>query len=397
MNEKLGYYVVNNQKFQNKLMAILEANRLDVEIKWHFNNEVFDKVDWTVEPDILLLELYRIRAKQIRDRFDYVILMVSGGADSTNMLNSFLDNQIRVDEIIASAPLEGLKNWKIDFNDTSADNTISETWLAQMPLLKKISNLYPDIKITINDYFNDILSLKTDEWIYESSTHWIHFSGATRHSLDKFSHLKNMAENGKTIGVLYGIDKPIICRSESGNLYSVILDPVVNVVTPHFKERYPNVESVLFYYSPELPELLVKQAHQVCKWIHLPQNLHIRKNMLWDLSKTHEFNASPKRASDWQRNIISCIYPTIHDFTSKVWQAEKQSTGFKGGMQIDKWMFKLHNNSKIIQLVESDINLFTKNIKQKYMLTENKIDGFKRFSNYWKIGNEKKFMNEPLE
>jgi hypothetical protein len=390
MNNKLGYYRVGHHVFHNKLQAILYANPTKADITWHFNEEVFDSCDWTVEPPVSLDMLYAERARQIREQFDYVIVMASGGADSTNVIYSFLNNDIRIDEVIASAPISGLKNWKVDLTDTSANNTITETMVAQIPLLDKLSKTHPNIKLTIHDYFDDIVNLKTDEWIYESSSHWIHFSGATRHSLDRISHIRKLAEAGKRVGVVYGIDKPIICRAESGNLYTVIMDPVVNVVTPHFKDRYPNVESILFYYSPDLPELLIKQAHEVCRWIYKPENAHA-KSVLWDKSKSIEFNASVERGGKYQRVIIPCIYPSIEERFS-VWQAKKQGLGFRGGFQIDNWILRMYKNERFVQLVESDLKLFVNKIDKKYIISDDKNDGFVRFYRYWKIGHESRFM-----
>lgn len=391
MNSKLGYYKVADQIFHNKLQAILYANPTKADVTWHFNDEILDKVNWLQEPEPTVDHFYAARAKQIRENFDYVILMLSGGADSTNMLRSFLNNNLHVDEIIAGAPLSGLKNWTADITDKSANNTIAETTLAQFPLLNDIAQSHPTIKITLHDYFEEILEMKTDAWIYESSAHWIHYSGSTRHSLEKFTHIRNMAEAGKRIAVLYGIDKPIICRSETGNLYTVIMDPVVNVVTPHFKDKYPNVESVLFYYTPDLPEMMVKQAHDVCKWVYQPENSWV-KDVMWDRSKPMEFNANVARGGNWQRYIIPCIYPAIATSRAAVWQAQKQGTGFRGGFQIDHWIHRLHSGSRIVQMVESDLLLFIKKIDMKYILTEDKADGFIRFYKYWRIGHESDFL-----
>lgn len=392
MNTKLGYYKVGSHIFYNKLQAILYANPTRADITWHFNNEVFDNCNWLVEPPISLEILYAERARQLREQFDYIIIMASGGADSTNVIYTFLNNNIRVDEIVASAPISGLNNWTVDVKDKSPGNIISETTLAQLPLLDKISKSHPNIKLTVNDYFTDILNFKTDEWIYESSSHWIHFSGATRHSLDKFHHIRDLAESGKRIGVIYGIDKPIICRAMSGNLYTVVMDPVVNIICPHFKDKYPNVESVMFYYSPDLPELMIKQAHEVCRWIYKPENEHARA-VLWDKSKSHDFNLSNERASIYQRSIVPCIYPTIKE-QYNVWQALKQGIGFRGGFQLDEWIFKLHGREKFVQMVQSDLKLFVSKIDNKYLANEDKNDGFLRFYQYWKIGHEKDFFQQ---
>lgn len=390
MNSKLGFYQVNNQIFYNKVQAILFANQTLSDVTWDFNISEFKKFSWTTEPETSLRDLYSIRAKQIREQSDYVILMVSGGADSTNMLYSFLDNNIRVDEVIAAAPYSGLKNWKFDPKDTSFNGMISETKFAQLPLMDKISKSHPNIRITLHDYFEDMMTLKTDEWIYENLGHWIHLSGGTRHSLDKFSHIKDLAEGGSKISVVYGIDKPVIYRAVSGNLYTIFMDTATSIITTHFKDRYPNVESVLYYYASDLPELMIKQAHELCRWMYLPENQYAR-NLLWDRSKSDEFINHPRRGSHWQRSIVPAIYyPTMEH--QNMWQADKAGNqGITSGRKMDSWLYKLHGDSKMIQMAESDINLFTKNIDTKYFVSD-KMSGFTPCSNYWKIGHESDFM-----
>jgi hypothetical protein len=392
MNTKLGYYTVNNQVFFNKLQAILYANPSKMDITWNFNDEIFNSLNWSVEPEISLDQCYKLRAEQIREEYDHVILMLSGGADSSNVLYSFLNNNIRVDEVIAYGPFSGIKNLTVDLNDKRPENTVAETLVTQMPLINMISQKYPDIKITLHDYFEDILQMKTDEWIYESAGHWIHYSGSTRHSLDKFHHLRNMAEAGKKIGVVYGIDKPVICRTESGNLYSVVSDPIVNVVTPHFKDKYPNVQSVLFYYTPDMPLLMIKQAHEVCRWVYRPENFKVKK-FIWDRTTSADYQNSSDRGGSWQRGIVPCIYPQISD-RFDVWQAQKQGLGFQGSFVVDDWIYRLHKGIKVIDMVESDFKMFIKDIDRKYIYTDHQGDGFLRFFKYWKIGHESQFLQK---
>jgi hypothetical protein len=128
-NDKLGYYTVNDKKFYGKLDAVLYANSAKSDISWNFNKEIFNTVNWTEEPETSLLDFYKARAVQIREEYDYIILMCSGGADSTNMLYSFLKNGIHVDEVIVAAPLSGLSNWNWDNKNLDANNTISEVGL----------------------------------------------------------------------------------------------------------------------------------------------------------------------------------------------------------------------------------------------------------------------------
>lgn len=380
----LGYYKVNNKIFFEKIEAILYANQTLSDIEWFFHDETFSKVDWTVEPTTSLDEFYRLRAQQIRDNYDYVIVMCSGGADSTNVVKSFLDNGIHVDEIVASAPISGLNNHVYNNKNTDAGNTMSETKYAQLPLLDEISTKYPNVKITLNDYFYDIVNYKTDEWIYKCGE-WIHPTSASRYNLEKFTHIKNLAESGKRIGIVYGIDKPVIVQDEDNNIQYVMSDLAVNVPRPPFDIAYPNVEIVLFYWAAEMPLMMVKQSHVLTKWLYNPENARVkcymRNNAVADYTT---FEQNRLRHSVYERAIVPCIYPTTHRL---IFQGQKPTRMFLG--EHDDWFYKLHNNTKIYQQIESDFFHFIKNINEKYLNVPR--TGFILCTTRYKIGTVDQF------
>jgi hypothetical protein len=382
---KLGFYRVNNQIYTDKIQAILEANKTLADITWHFNEEVFSNINWTQEPVLDVDSYYKVRCQQLREQFDYLIVMVSGGADSTNVVWSFLNNNIIIDEIVAAAPLSGLRNYSMKDNDVSTSNTISETMYAQIPLLQEIATFYPYIKITLNDYFKDMVNYKTDDWLYNSAD-WIHPTTTARYSLEKYSHLKNLAESGKRIGIIYGIDKPLPIIGRDGNIYQTFSDSTVNVQRPAFNLSYPNVENVLFYHTPELPEMIVKQLHLVCKWFFNP----INKNKLKffnDRRKMSDwtFEQHRKRHSIFERIIIPLIYPTT---VKPVFQGMKPTRMFLADH--DDWFYDLHKNSKPYQMIISDFNNFYKNIDKKYLNTSR--TGFDIYVNYYQIGPVNQFI-----
>ena len=381
---KLGFYKVNNLTFDQKIQAILEANKTRCDIEWYFNDDIYNKLDWKVEPVLDLLSYYRLRAQQIRDQYDYVIVMASGGADSTNVVYSFLKNGIHIDEIIAAAPLSGLSNYDWNDKDFSPENTISETKFAQMPLLQEIKTNYPNVKITIHDYFEDMLQYKTDEWIFDASSH-INLSVA-KHKLDKFSHIKNLAESGKKIAKVYGIDKPVICRTKSGDLYSVFIDQIIQV--PQYKsvrENYSNLETVLFYYTPDMPDLTLKQSHVLAKWLYLPEN-RVAKNTMWDLGNEKTMFLE-KRMSIHSRLTAKSLYPLLED--RNVFQADKSHSGM-AFIPFDNWFVKLHSETKLMDHLRSDSRAFLSKIDSKYF--DHSIQVFKRHLKFWNIGHESQFI-----
>lgn len=385
-----GYYNVNGKKYTNKIQAVLEAQKTLSNITWNFHHEKFNQVDWTIEPELSLDELYRIRAQQIRDSYDYVIVMCSGGADSTNVIKTFLNNGIHVDEVIASAPMEGLKNWNWNDKDTSASNTISETKFALFPLLHEISTNYPKVKVTINDFFEDIINSKTDDWLYKCPD-WITPIVTGKGDLNKFKYLKNMAEEGKRIGIVWGCDKPIMRYDKDGNMYSLITDLGVNNAVMPFDVCYPNVNRILFYWAPELPELLVKQSHVVARYVHKKENRWlveaIKKfgNIKFWQDKDPTDPSIVNLKGDYQRGIVPAIYPTT---VTPVFQCQKSTVAFLPPQST--WFDKLHHGTRTYQLLESDFKLFYKSINPLYLSTQK--TGFKLFSQNYKIGHYKQFL-----
>jgi hypothetical protein len=380
----LGYYKANNKFFNDKIEAILEANTNLSDVEWNFHDEIYSKVNWLVEPDLSLNDFYRLRAQQIRESYDYVVVLCSGGGDSTNVAYSFLANNIKVDEIIASAPLSGLSQWNHQNKDNSADNTMSETYYAQLPLIKEIGNSYPDVKITINDYFDHMLNFKTDDWLFRSGE-WIHPSSGSRYNFENLTHLRNMAESGKKIAFVYGIDKPSLLFDQENNIKLNIADRTINVQRPAFDKNYPNVQNVLFYFAPELPLMQVKQAHVLAKWIFKPGNEHVLKSVYDSKNPPLTYVGNRIRNSIYERNIIPCIYPTTY---RPVFQGHKPTRMFFG--EHDGWFYKLHGETKMYEMLDSDFRNFYKSINDKYFnqsktgflpyfqqYTVGKIDNFK--------------------
>jgi hypothetical protein len=392
-----GTYRVNNQIFPTKVEAVLAANQTLSEVEWDYNEDVFPKLDWTREPNISLQELYHQRAKQIREQYDYVILMLSGGGDSTNMLYSFLENGVHVDEVIGSAPVSGLKNFQVDASDKSAQNQVSETYLAQIPLLKQVSERWPNVKVTLYDYFEDIVNFKTDEWILRGSF-WLHPS-ATRHYLGRLGHLKQLADQGKRIAKVYGIDKPVIYRGESGKLYNIITDAAIQ--QPNHKttdEQFDNIETVFFYITPDMPEVMIKQCHVLCKWMFsgITPMARFARATLFDRSTPRDYQTSKERTSVHHRAIIEGIYPFLDGI--KIWQAHKSNVTIAGPHDIifDTWISKLHKDLKISQQFMSDGTNMFGNLNSKYFIGDGHHSKILKYHmKHYYFGHESQFVANP--
>jgi hypothetical protein len=386
----VGFYTVGQQTFINKTSAIYEANKTKADIDWYFHDDILNALNWTTEPETSLNEFYRQRAQQLRNKYDYLVLFFSGGADSTNMVYSFLKNGIYVDEVVAGAPVSGLNNWK-DTTSTDAANTISETRLAQLPGLKKISEEYPAVKVTVHDYFQDMIEYKTDEWLWKSGS-YIHPTFAARYSLerDEYKHLRVLADSGKSIGLVYGLDKPCLAEHKE-EFYLVIKDLVVCNGFQSLDHPMATVE--LFYYNADVPQMMIKQSHVAARYILRPENVLYYNNLYYN---TKYPNGPVKYDSDpdyhhgiYERGIVPAIYPMLEN---QVFQANKPTQSFFA--QHDAWFHELHKNTTTWQMLTSDFNMFVNGIDKKYFFFRNNKtipQGFAGHVKYFKIGHINKF------
>ena len=69
------YYMVGNFVTTSKFEALKKAHDKKInDVKFHFHDDLFSQQDWTIEPPESLEELYRQRAEQLRNQYDYLIL-----------------------------------------------------------------------------------------------------------------------------------------------------------------------------------------------------------------------------------------------------------------------------------------------------------------------------------
>ena len=417
MKTEIGHYTVNGKIYPNKFDAVMAAKDTNSTIGWNFFDDVFSKVNWSIEPSQTLDELYRIRAQQIRDTYDYVIVFCSGGADSNNVIRTFLNNNIPVDEVIGLAPMSGLRNW--DFNSQNLDesNTITETKFALLPLLNEISNINPKIKITVNDFFEDITKYKDEDWTYQSCGNIV--TVLTSHFTDvlKFPHIDKLINQNKRIALVYGTDKPIIRIADSGNLYFVFADSGINYLNMISDRERALVDRVLFYWSPDLPEILVKQSHVVAKTIIMPQYKHIKEylktrpvtesigsfadlikmqeskgdnpiskqDILKKFSPFNKENTMPTEftgKSIYQRTIIPFIYPST--YSKDLFQCQKVDADAGFFTKDQQWVHDLHKNTRVSEMVISGVNALYNSIPSRYLNMNG--TGFINHIKYYQFG-----------
>lgn len=273
--DRLGYYLVGDQKFHNKTLALIHSKKTNIEPVWIFNNDIYGSIDWTVPVTEDLTSIYRRRALQLRERYDYLILYFSGGADSTNILHAFIDNDIFIDQIVMQIP-DPVKPRLNDVDHSNA-NIYSEIKYSAGPHLEKCMNIInPATKITYQDFSRLVFeTLEQDDWleIVPMCTN-ITIAGLGRQlSQTKELYLSRMLGQNKKVAQILGIDKPLV-HYDGFQYYAYFLDlnathcPSVNSVYANSREDAiidSNYTTEYFYWSPDMPEIVVKQAQEIKK------------------------------------------------------------------------------------------------------------------------------------
>lgn len=360
-NPKLGYYTVGDKTFFSKPQAYIYSTQTGIQPSWHFNAVEYAKCNWYLEPELNLRELYKIRAQQIRDRYDWVRIEASGGGDSTTAIFSFLLNNIHLDEIVFRYPRQFEKNVVGNPLDYSPDNTLTEWEFAAKPLFQWIQTRYPKVKITFHDYSDKIMKsdyLKDESWIFTTQDWFQPGHGAKHDNFDNPEHLA-LADSGKNIGIVYGIDKPRVVLIDN-NWYMYFVDIFANHPNPIVRD-YTNITSELFFWSPDLPELVIKQSHMIKNWFDMSQNQHLKHLVEYPL-------ADPNLRTAYESIAKSIIYP---DYDPHTWQTSKATNSFY--CEMDNWFYVNLQDTPQYQAWKSGLKFLVDNIDfDKFMVNKNK-------------------------
>jgi hypothetical protein len=255
--DKFGYYRVGDYKTYSKVDAIELHTRNGIHPHWNFNEEFYSSYNWTMEPTKNLQELYAARARQIRETYDHVVLMCSGGADSTNVLNSFVQNNIQFDEILT------YNYWEADNNPESFFH--AELTHVMYPLIKKLQEQGIKFKHRDFDMSPLVASILTDrqyrlERGYLSSCFFGIGTVCKSFVRDHVEDYKKLSEQGKKVVFVWASEKPRVYFDGRYNIrFSDVFDNAVNPRTQMLQRE--NEYDELFYWSPEAVDIVCKQGH----------------------------------------------------------------------------------------------------------------------------------------
>ena len=276
-----NFYEHSGKKYPNKVLAVsssrLPQNKGDTVWKlFHFENEL-DKLDLSLEPEESLQQLYLQRAYELRNNYDYLILNYSGGPDSHNVLETFLLNNIFLDEIFIYSQFNEQTIAHLQKNDPDTFAMFPEFYEAQMsaiPIAKHMIETYsPHTKITYVDNFYE-----THKKFWESKNEKAFMDDMkgnasvmlTHRHMDRsrnpnFKPEWKIIKQKKKTAHIWGIEKPNLVHDEKGVYFTLVDNTILSRIDLQHNltvEDIPNNHE-LFYIHPTAVKMFLKQAHVI--------------------------------------------------------------------------------------------------------------------------------------
>ncbi len=272
----LIYYQVGNKKILNPIEAWREILRSGQAFHLNIFDGIYDSRDWTKDPEMPWSQLCRLRAQQLRDRYQWLRLYYSAGRDSHLMLESFVANHIHVDEIVVIH-----NRFDLDKNQ-DIENIV-------LPSVQQYLKRMPGTVLTV-------LELVADDWTHEfrryfsenisagSQGAWSFHPFGQCNLIKRSQHRFDPRSKGLSVGDVNGLEKPRLMIQDGWW--------VTYMIDVQFYTNMHDGNMEYFYLSPDLPELYIKQA-----W------------MLINHLERHHADKSP----GWIKNFCESFDPALYD------------------------------------------------------------------------------------
>jgi hypothetical protein len=332
----LGYYVYNDKAYytRNEILDEMILNQdYEGKIHFNFNDDVYRSINWRVGVPIGILRLYQLRAQQLRDKYKYLILMFSGGSDSSMILRTFLNHNIFIDEIRVhhyDTLINKADKKEIENND--ATKTLLEYRFAALPIIKEVIKKSPKTKIVAvddSDFLIDQVVNKKFEYyginsdIQKSSQCLVyHYPRFQKFSMTKL--MDRVVSDKDKVCVIQGIEKPGIYITENDHLCFKFSDIAMHGSLPFRKGKIdPNLYiAENFFWSRDMPLIPIAQAQLLKRAMESDYRYYKTFKEGSQKIRTHEENNRHGHSHfmHLERIMIKIIYPD-HNFN--VWQPPK--------------------------------------------------------------------------
>jgi hypothetical protein len=239
---------------------------------------------------------------------------------------------------------------------------LSEWELTIRPMLDEYQKIIPNTKITVHDWSNELLTKEIDD------SDW----GIAQDHLNPGSFLKFQSisdgesraiEQGKRTAIIFGTDKPAMYY-QGGNVYCTFIDKSAN------GHAYSKVDRVseLFYWTPDLPDIVHAQAREIYNYIKVNKQLLA----LID-NKTPNDDTRKNMWNSVTKSIIYKKYSQLNTF-----QVVKSFNNILD--EVDAWMVDI-KDFRYIQSWKSGVDNIIKSVNLKFLATDNgQVTGLRLYS-----------------
>ena len=353
--DQFGYYLCGNLKTYSKIEALEHAHLINTPIQWIFNDAVFSTHPWHIDTQEDIKKLYKKRAEQIREKYDYIVIWYGGGADSFTVVNSFRENNIHVDEIAQYHAYEGEKTWNCYMNKEVKDVAIPQT----LEFLKSM----PHTKHRLVDYTSIIKSVYSEDdnkfnFIYKANKSFGPDQLARTYFREKILDYRNIIASGKKLCFVWGCDLPPVVYDETNDYYYLQFRDIIDgaAVGPRTQMLGRQEEhDELFYWSPDAMDLMARQAHIIMNYLRNPPKQDLDSLYLSTDYNTYAMSYSGGYIPLKNRRASTKVKDQLYFLTQSGfqrllypdWKIETFSLGKQAGTIFnlrDRWWFDAHQN-----------------------------------------------------
>lgn len=285
----MHYYTSDGKTFTSKIRALEYSAINKVPVNLYYHDAIYDQCRWTVEPADSLATLYKDQAQRIRDNYDYVILCFSGGYDSSNILETFYYNNIKIDKIVTVGAISQDSRSMVD------ENHNGELYHNVFPYIKELGLESITQLCDYTTYFDNPENFSISQYANE----WVDYTGAwySPHNwfwrdIEKYVIPREYQD--KRVAIIFGKDKPQLSIEGKVAGFCFKDTPVSSYGNV---EQFGNCDRINFYWDPTFPQILIKQLHVLNRAKGFGVNAD---NIVYDLKRPILFK-SPKSKT----NILS--------------------------------------------------------------------------------------------
>jgi hypothetical protein len=360
---KNGYYQVGENFFNHKANALIQASQNNKPVQWHFNDHIWKNFDWKKDDCLPVEYWYQQRAQQLREKYDYLILAFSGGADSHNILHSFIKNKIHLDEVWCDWPLAHTHG-KFDQNSQNFDvsNMPSEWTYSIKPELDRLSKTNPEILINITDSTKNLEDEYEDDTVI--TTQYCFYATVKRYRfLDQI--LKQRYKKHQRIAVIMGFEKPR-CIIINGFLSCHFDDLNIHVKSDSRGDCVRNLE--FFYWSSDMPELIRSQAHSILNYLRIDRSAweyQVQGKIINSQAITSE-DIDVYSQRKLRKMLNRAIYP---HWNSDTFQVHKNTSTLYNN-EVYTWLKKDYSDHRALQSHRSALNSHYALIHDRYFVKD---------------------------